>query len=77
MLTAKDSEYDIVAGLDAGADDYVTKPFGMMALVSRIKAVLRRYEKNDSHKELLHAGNILGDDGNSIETIRRVGYKFN
>lgn len=48
MLTAKDSEYDIVTGLDAGADDYVTKPFGMMPLVSRIKAMLRRYEKNDS-----------------------------
>lgn len=48
MLTAKDSEYDIVTGLDAGADDYVTKPFGMMPLFSRIKAVLRRYEKNDS-----------------------------
>ena len=58
MLTAKDSEYDVVTGLDSGADDYVTKPFGMMALVSRIKAVLRRYEKSDSHKELLEAGGI-------------------
>ena len=43
MLTAKGSEYDKVTGLDCGADDYVTKPFGMMELVSRIKAVLRRY----------------------------------
>lgn len=145
MLTAKDSEYDIVTGLDAGADDYVTKPFGMMALVSRIKAVLRRYEKNNSQKELLQSGSLkidenqhtvfndnqqifltvkefdllvlllknrgnvlsrqqllehiwdistdvesrtvdvhirtlrqkLGDAGNSIETIRGVGYKFN
>lgn len=145
MLTAKDSEYDVVTGLDAGADDYVTKPFGMMALVSRIKAVLRRYEKKDSKKEVLEAGGIkldenqhtvftgtkqlfltvkefdllfllmknrgnvltreylletvwelstdiesrtvdvhirtlrqkLGDAGNSIETIRGVGYKFN
>lgn len=42
MMTAKGAEYDIVKGLDAGADDYVTKPFGMMELVSRIKAVLRR-----------------------------------
>ncbi|MCI1959091.1 MAG: response regulator transcription factor [Clostridia bacterium] len=42
MLTAKDSEYDKVIGLDAGADDYITKPFGMMELVSRIKALLRR-----------------------------------
>ena len=62
MLTAKDSEYDTVTGLDSGADDYVTKPFGMMALVSRIKAVLRRYEKSDSHKELLEAGGIKIDE---------------
>ncbi len=45
MLTAKGAEYDKVKGLDEGADDYVTKPFGMMELVSRIKAVLRRSEK--------------------------------
>lgn len=44
MLTAKGAEYDKVVALDAGADDYVTKPFGMMELVSRIKAVLRRVE---------------------------------
>ena len=42
MVTAKGTEYDNVIGLDSGADDYVTKPFGMMELVSRIKAVLRR-----------------------------------
>ena len=61
MLTAKDSEFDIVTGLDSGADDYVTKPFGMMALLSRIKAVLRRYEKNNaiqSNKKELSRGNI-------------------
>lgn len=51
MVTARGSEYDKVKGLDLGADDYVTKPFGMMELVSRIKAVLRRsgkVEKEDS-----------------------------
>ena len=42
MATAKDSEYDKVTGLDSGADDYLAKPFGMMEMVSRIKAVLRR-----------------------------------
>lgn len=42
MLTAKNSEYDRVTGLDAGADDYIAKPFGMMELVARIRAVLRR-----------------------------------
>ena len=62
MLTAKDSEYDVVTGLDAGADDYVTKPFGMMALVSRIKAVLRRYEKPDSRKEIIEWGGIKIDE---------------
>lgn len=42
MLTAKDSEYDKVKGLDMGADDYISKPFGVMELISRVKAVLRR-----------------------------------
>ena len=42
LLTAKGSEYDKVKGLDAGADDYVTKPFGVMELLSRVRAVLRR-----------------------------------
>lgn len=45
MVTAKGTEYDKVIGLDSGADDYVTKPFGMMELVSRVKAVLRRSSK--------------------------------
>ncbi len=42
MATARDSEYDKVIGLDAGADDYLAKPFGMMEMISRIRAVLRR-----------------------------------
>ena len=42
MLTAKGTEFDRVVGLDSGADDYITKPFGMMELISRIRAVLRR-----------------------------------
>lgn len=46
MVTAKGAEYDKVKGLDSGADDYVTKPFGMMELVSRVKAVLRRSGKS-------------------------------
>ena len=45
MVTAKTSEIDAVKGLDLGADDYITKPFGVMELVSRVKAVLRRSAK--------------------------------
>ena len=45
MLTARGSEYDKITGLDSGADDYVTKPFGVMELIARIKAVLRRSNK--------------------------------
>ena len=61
ILTAKDTEFDVVTGLDAGADDYVTKPFGMMALVSRIKAVLRRYERTEEASEILEAGELKVD----------------
>lgn len=46
MLTAKDSEFDKVTGLDSGADDYISKPFGMTELISRVKALLRRAYKN-------------------------------
>lgn len=46
FLTAKSSEYDKVTGLDNGADDYITKPFGTMELISRIKALLRRTSKS-------------------------------
>ena len=54
--TAKGSEYDKVVGLDSGADDYVTKPFGMMELVSRIKAVLRRSGKVEDRTDMETAG---------------------
>lgn len=53
MVTAKGSEYDKVVGLDEGADDYVTKPFGMMELVSRIKAVLRRAKREQGGEEIV------------------------
>ena len=45
MVTAKASEIDVVTGLDCGADDYISKPFGVMEFISRVKAVLRRAEK--------------------------------
>ena len=56
ILTAKDSEYDRVVGLDRGADDYVAKPFGMMELVARIKAVLRRVDP--ATEEIYRAGTL-------------------
>ncbi|SEA18440.1 two-component system, OmpR family, alkaline phosphatase synthesis response regulator PhoP [Lachnospiraceae bacterium NK3A20] len=63
MLTAKGAEYDKVMALDLGADDYVTKPFGMMELVSRIKAVLRRTVNaaGDAADSLLSLGMITMD----------------
>lgn len=51
LLTAKGSEFDKVTGLDMGADDYITKPFGMTELISRVRAVLRRYEKTNMQTE--------------------------
>lgn len=62
MVTAKGAEYDKVKGLDAGADDYVTKPFGMMELISRIKAVLRRSAKGSvSSEDTFEIGEIRLD----------------
>ncbi|MEA4891087.1 MAG: response regulator transcription factor [Peptococcaceae bacterium] len=59
MLTAKGSEYDKVLGLDSGADDYVTKPFGVMELISRVKALLRRSDRGKPVLRELTAGNLV------------------
>ncbi len=53
MLTAKDTEADKVTGLDIGADDYITKPFGVMELASRVKALLRRSNYSTAPKETI------------------------
>lgn len=58
MLTAKDTEYDKVEGLDSGADDYVAKPFGIMELLSRIKALLRRTSDSNAEKNSLSVGKV-------------------
>lgn len=52
LVTARESEFDKVRGLDGGADDYITKPFGMMEFVARVKAVLRRCGKSGEEREL-------------------------
>ena len=57
MLTAKSSEFDKIKGLDLGADDYITKPFGVMELLSRVKAVLRRCEKTVK-TDVIKAGEV-------------------
>ena len=67
MLTAKGTEYDKVVGLDGGADDYVAKPFGMMELLSRIRALLRRTETENG---ILRCGILEVDPGQHIVRVR-------
>ena len=68
MSTAKGTEYDKVVGLDLGADDYLAKPFGMMEMVSRVKAVLRRvYKKENSN--CLRVGKLQLDTESHTVTV--------
>ena len=66
MLTAKSTEYDKVIGLDGGADDYVTKPFGTMELMARVKAQLRRAEPVSDGKEYSIGPLLLNPDKHII-----------
>ena len=61
MVTAKTTELDKVRGLDMGADDYLSKPFGIMELVSRVKALLRRSEREVTEKQGGHSKLVFGD----------------
>lgn len=74
MATAKGTEYDKVIGLDTGADDYLAKPFGMMEMVSRVKAVLRRINQNEpisvlriGRLELNISNHTVFSDGKRVE----------
>jgi DNA-binding response OmpR family regulator len=69
MLTALDTEADAVQGLEAGADDYVTKPFGLAELRSRIRAVLRRSGPRAMGRELLSVGPVTLDRGHREATL--------
>jgi two-component system alkaline phosphatase synthesis response regulator PhoP len=69
MLTAKAEEGDRVLGLELGADDYVTKPFGVRELIARVKALLRRSEVASSTPELLKAGKIMIDSSRRTVTV--------
>ena len=68
MATAKGTEMDKIQGLDTGADDYLVKPFGVMEMVSRIKAVLRRCE-SDEKEEILTVGEITLSDKEHLVTV--------
>lgn len=67
MATAKGTEYDRVIGLDLGADDYLTKPFGMMEMVSRIRAVLRRASPKTAPTVLLQGSILLDESRHTVE----------
>ena len=69
MLTAKSSEIDKVSGLELGADDYITKPFGVMEMLSRIKAVLRRTARQEDDSEVLTIREVSLDVSKRIVTV--------
>ena len=68
MITAKTTEFDKVSGLDLGADDYITKPFGMAELVARVKALLRRSGMKASAERLEH-GELIVDIAKHTVTV--------
>ncbi len=68
MVTAKTGELDKVKGLDSGADDYMTKPFGVMELISRVKAVLRR-TKVEPREEVLRIGRVVLDRSRHMVSV--------
>lgn len=67
LVTAKTSEMDKVKGLDMGADDYITKPFSVLELISRVRAILRRCS-SDIRQEIITLGGIVFDDSKHIVT---------
>lgn len=72
MVTAKTAEIDKVKGLDIGADDYLTEPFGIMELISRVKALLRRTNREQMDK-VLTIGEVCLDDERHKVTVRNEG----
>lgn len=69
MATAKGTEFDKVIGLDTGADDYLTKPFGMMEMIARVNAVLRRSGKQAEDDNIIEIGEIKVDSGTHTVTV--------
>ncbi len=75
MATAKGTEYDKVTGLDSGADDYLAKPFGMMEMVSRVKAVLRRTERGEK-AAVLNMGDLTLNAAAHTVTVNGEGVQL-
>ena len=80
MLTARNTEYDKVIGLDNGADDFITKPFGMMELVARVRALLRRSGSEKVERELSYGNLRVSPDKHSVhvngETVELTYKEF-
>ncbi|MBO1902278.1 response regulator transcription factor [Leucobacter weissii] len=72
MLTAKDSEIDIVVGLELGADDYVTKPYSTRELLARVRAALRRGESQNEHDDEWEDDGVLENKGVVLDTERHT-----
>ena len=69
MLTAKNSEFDKVKGLDMGADDYISKPFGVMELIARVKTVLRRGQQEEKPKDEIKIDGLVIDHARREVTV--------
>lgn len=72
MLTAKDSEIDIVVGLELGADDYITKPYSSRELLARVRAAMRRAEISQAGPEDLQFDSVLEEEGIRLDTERHT-----
>ena len=66
MLTAKGEDMDKILGLEYGADDYITKPFGVMELISRVKALLRRTSRMNEDSQLIHEDILMDMDKHAV-----------
>lgn len=75
MITAKSAEYDKVAGLDLGADDYIAKPFGMAELVARVKALLRRSGMKSTADQLVY-GDLTVDISKHTVSVGKAGIEL-
>lgn len=72
MVTAKTAEIDKVKGLDMGADDYLTKPFGVMELISRVKAMLRRSQGGRSENKLTLGGIVMDQEKHAVTVCKQA-----